>query len=216
MSIEVITISELKRGCGYRKPAKDGVGIYLMGAGSWEPCERLPFQLQVCPACGEGVRFFPGVRWVTPSLLFDRQHDPKCEPTRAGHVHALCEICNPRGEKAILVWVGEKFYRVPESFISEAKSMGISKKVNCLPPDLKIGQTRIFLAHKLAVIRPNQQPSAGIFGSFVPMSVDLVISDPEDVPERATAIAERLGDQARIVVVERVKETRKGQLVAAI
>jgi hypothetical protein len=44
---------ERKRGCGYRKVG----GMYLVGdEGIWVPCDRLPIILDVCPACGGGIK----------------------------------------------------------------------------------------------------------------------------------------------------------------
>ena len=160
----VETLHEAKRGCGFRKPSKDGVGIYLMGTGVAEPCERMPFPLQVCPVCGEGIRFFRGFRWVNPTRLFAPNIEPICKAydiindvfnihPRDPHHHEYCAICNPRGvagEKAGLMWIGKKFY-TPTGFIKEAITRGISKKINAVPKDFILGEHWIYLAHQEAV-----------------------------------------------------------------
>lgn len=68
--MEVTISTEQARGCGYRKPAKDGVGIYLVGDGLGAPCGLLPVPLGVCPCCGGGIKQTRGWTWITPQSLF--------------------------------------------------------------------------------------------------------------------------------------------------
>ncbi len=44
---------------------------------------------------------------------------------------------------------------------------------------------------------------AGVFMSFCPRQVDIVIDNPNDIPERAVSLKEKLGDRARIIVVKK-------------
>lgn len=84
MDITIETRHESERGCGFRKSGKDGVGIYLVGDGIFEPCERLPFPLTACPTCGGGIRFGRGWTWISPALLFASDILPLCD-MRGGH-----------------------------------------------------------------------------------------------------------------------------------
>lgn len=68
--IQVVVSRERARGCGYRKPAKDGVGIYLVGPDGSAPCGRLPVPLEACPVCGGGTHAARGWQWVEPRKLF--------------------------------------------------------------------------------------------------------------------------------------------------
>ena len=99
--MEIKIVVEAKRGCGYRKPAKDGIGIYLTGSGIMEGCERLPFPLgDCCPCCGNKTGFVRGYRWINPLFLFNKDKEPKCDPTIPDHHHFACTICTPQDDKA--------------------------------------------------------------------------------------------------------------------
>lgn len=201
---------EARRGCGYRKPGKDGVGVYLMGDGLSRPCGLLPFPMEVCPCCGEGIKQTRGWTWITPSLLLTKQQpldilagtERRCE--RDGS--RFCRQCPagggiPDGRHG-LIWVGEKFYKTPEEFRKEASSMGVSRKIKTVPRDFVLGETWVYLAHKTCVWdEENQAMRPGIFSAFKPSRIDLVIADEHDVPERALKLAEEFGEHARIVKV---------------
>jgi len=95
-----------------------------------------------------------------------------------------------------LMWVGGRFYSI-ETFIAEAKKLGISKRVAHYPDDVTVGKTRIFLAHDVAkfvkvrdwkathgtkkgqvipVFRPKFTPHGPvIFGYFVVSSKESVV-----------------------------------------
>lgn len=142
---------EQERGCGYRKPAKDGVGIYLRGGSYFEECERLPYPLDVCPCCGAGIKASRGFTWINPMVIFDPYTEPKCaaiwEDGLSGgydknhHDHERCWLCNPEllGSKAGLIWIGEKHYPTPADFSREAATMGISRKIAAIPIGFEVG-----------------------------------------------------------------------------
>lgn len=224
--MEVVISRESARGCGYRKPAKDGVGIYLMGSGYSEPCERLPYPLLVCPCCGSGIKAARGFTWVQPQLMFAgsppcAQHQPDYyefdehghqQPDHwTDHNHSRCPMCNPRPEPAGLLWIGGKFYKRPTDFTIEADLMGISRKVAHIPNGFEVGKTAVYLAHRQAKSHtegefPNVKivHTPGIFSAFIPVRVDLVIKDENNIPEKAIRLAEQLGEgNARIVKVIR-------------
>lgn len=203
MNVEISV--ETKRGCGYRKAGADGVGLYLMGKGNFEPCERLPFPLTVCPCCSGGIGFFRGFKWIQPDQLFNPSNEPICDGNE-DHNHGRCVMCTPSlaGERAGLMWVGETHYS-PREFIREARSIGISKKVASIPRGFEFGKDIIFLASSKAVVNYDDDDvsfSAGIFMSFCPDRVDIVIDDPDNIPARALALKKKFGDAARMVKVE--------------
>lgn len=61
---------ESKRGCGYRKVG----GIYLVGGGIGVPCDRLPFLLETCRTCGQGIKQARGWTWISVEHLFGGPH----------------------------------------------------------------------------------------------------------------------------------------------
>lgn len=46
----------------FRKPARDGFGLYLVGDGIPIPCARLPHDLTSCPVYGGGIK--PSRNWA--------------------------------------------------------------------------------------------------------------------------------------------------------
>lgn len=203
--MQVKTLIEKKRGCGYRKTGADGIGLYLIGKGNFEPCERLPFPLTVCPCCGGGIGFFRGFKWIIPEQLFDPISEPTCDGN-PDHAHDRCVMCTPTlaGDRSGLMWIGEKSYS-PTEFIREVRAVGISKRVASVPRGFEFGKDIIFLAHRKAVINyddDNEPFSAGIFMSFCPDRIDIVIDDPDSIPARAIALKEKFGDKARLVKIE--------------
>lgn len=204
--MNVETVIESKRGCGYRGTGKDGVGLYLMGKGNFEACERLPFPLTVCPCCGGGIGFFRGFKWIQPEQLFGPTNNPVCDGND-DHAHDRCVMCTPSlaGDRAGLMWIGDKFY-TPAEFTREARSVGISKKVASIPRGFEFGKDIIYLAHIKAIVDydDDETPfSAGVFMSFKPEWVDIVIDNPDDIPERAMMLKEKFGDKARLVKVQK-------------
>ena len=217
---EVVVSIERARGCGYRKPAKDGVGIYLVGDGLGEPCGLLPYPLEVCACCGGGIKATRGWTWVTPQLLFRSDvlsklagEERECELSgmvRLGRRPKMpactrCPIGNPPAGLHGLLWIGEKFYAKPDEFMREAGAQGVSRKIKAVPKGFKLGETWVLLAHRKAVRNPatGEREFPGIFTMFKPRGVDLVIKDEDDVPEKAARLAEKLGEGARIVKVVR-------------
>lgn len=224
--MEVQISYESERECGYRKPSKDGVGIYLRGLGKSQYCERLPFPLVTCPCCGGGFKYTRGFTWIDPMALLSPYSEPKCylhAPLNAlgdtafgkgtdKHDHERCWTCNPEllGSRAGLIWVGEQHYATPQIFMAEAERMGISRKIAAIPQGFEVGVHAIFLSHAKSILSTELskdgrlQYAPGIFMAFKPTHIDLVIDDPDKVPDKAIEIAKRLGpDKVRIVKVVR-------------
>jgi hypothetical protein len=197
---------EEARGCGYRKPAKGGVGIYLVGPNEGTPCGRLPYPLHACPVCSEGIKPSRSWTWIEPSKLIKAD---SCEVRCPCRVCPLC-LAVPEGRHGLL-WIGEGFYKDPEDFMREARRMGVSRKLPAVPKGFKLGETIVYLAHRYAApVHAGEEDASkgnpGIFTVFKPTGIDLVIADENDVPERATKLAEQIGEGARIV-----KVVRKGE-----
>lgn len=191
---------EKKRGCGYRKVG----GVYLVCPPIGMDCDRLPFELTVCPCCGAGIKFSRGFTWIEPVKLFEGDH-PYHKDMINGEMAVsygcqclkLCPVCYPethfvntdgKSIKAGLLWVGEKHYSV-ESFSAEAGELGISKRIAAVPHGFEVGKTWVFLAHKKA-IQPNavkflnsndagEDPKAAIFMAFRPQAIEKIVLQSE-------------------------------------
>ena len=166
----VVVSTESARGCGYRKPDKTGVGIYLVAPGMGHPCMRLPLPLHACPTCSGGIKPSRSWTWIEPQKLFEAAPPCPLEPALPGIVgnsrvahgkvrrtqlHVECRVCfaghaMPAGRHGLL-WIGEGFYKKPEDFLAEAKRMGVSRKVSAIPKGFKLGETIVYLAHRYAV-----------------------------------------------------------------
>lgn len=214
---------EAIRGCGYRKPGKDGVGIYLRGGSYFEECERLPFLLDVCPCCGAGIKASRGFTWINPMVIFDPYTEPKCtgfwdDALAAGyhkedHDHERCWMCNPEllGSRAGLIWIGEKHYATPADFSREAATMGISRKIAAIPNGFEVGVHAIFLAHRKTIRTTSADGEvewkAAVFMAFKPTHIDLVVDDIDAIPDKAIELAKRVGeDKVNILKVIPDKE----------
>lgn len=194
---------EGKRGCGYRKVN----GLYLCGDGVSVPCDRLPYLLEPCPTCGQGIKQSRAFTAINPLKLFGF-HTPCAD------IHRPCWFCDPVDELSYLLWVGERHY-TPESFQEEANRMGVSKRIPFIPKGLKLGETIIFLAHPqactvtesavlqqaLAVAEPTNAPKlleadrvvkkAGIFSVFRPRRIEQLITKSKATKETKNKLKKR-------------------------
>jgi hypothetical protein len=104
-----------------------------------------------------------------------------------------------------LIWIGEHHYSNPHEFLAEASRMGVSRKIKAVPKGFELGKTHVYLAHRFAVPtgalddkgRPVMGP--GVFSTFMPTGIDLVIADKDQVPAKAEKLAEQYG--ARVIQV---------------
>lgn len=85
--------------------------------------------------------------------------------------------------------------------------MGISRRIGAVPNDFRIGEDVVYLAHVDAVPgAPGEEWQPGIFRSFRPTGVDLVIDDPDHIPAEAVRPKEKYGNKAqtsKVVSIER-------------
>jgi len=187
---EVITMAiEKIRGCGYRKVG----GLYLVSSGHGMSCDRLPYELSVCPVCGAGVKFSRGFQWIDWYEYAGEHENCSCSP--------LCPICHPAlhtpllgsGDKREygLLGIGEQFY-TPDSFIAEAINMGASRRIAAIPRKLKLGITWILCAQVSACGgREEQQGDGtmktigipGVFYVFHPTRIEKLIWESDAKPE---------------------------------
>lgn len=131
---------EEKRGCGYRKVG----GLYLEGDYVPVGCDRLPYELTTCPACGHGLRFSRTPQRINPLHLFG-YHQP-CNDELRG-----CWLCHPRDEDSFIIWIGEQHYSTPSDFLNEGVHQGFSRRIKSVPRGFEVGKTVVFLAHNKAV-----------------------------------------------------------------
>lgn len=156
---------EARRGCGYRKVG----ALYLCGGGIWVSCDRLPYEVEACPVCGEGIHFPRSLKEINPFKLFG-VHET-CKDTFA------CHMCHPSDGVAYIFGVGEKYY-TPQSFITEAQTMGVSKCIATIPKNMKLGETWVYLIHRKAILDGKDEDGKviykmAIFAAFVPQRVEM-------------------------------------------
>jgi len=171
--------TEKRRGCGYRKVG----GLYLVGEGFAVSCDRLPYILDVCPTCNQGIKPSLGFTWIKGNNFF--KDDCK---NNFSECHPFCKICFPQQlDKVGLMWVGNRFY-TPESFIKESREMGVSKRIAHIPKDLKSGDF-VLLAHREAgtVTLENLtiQKVPAIFYGFTVTRIEKIITESESKDEKA-------------------------------
>lgn len=195
---------EPKRGCGFRKVG----GLYLVCDGAGWPCGRLPLPLTVCPTCGAGIKQSRGWTWVDPGELFDAAAGcewPEAVDTSSGwRGCGNCPLADPRqtmGERAGLLWIGEKFYASPLEFEVEAGKLGISRRIAAVPHEFELGKTWVLLAHPKAITsqqtilegRGAAEPGPGVFSVFKPQRIEKIVTETEAADAEAMAVLERRG-----------------------
>lgn len=182
---------EQARLCGYRKVG----GLYLCGEGVPMHCDRLPYELEICPVCGSGVKFTRGFQWLDWKKYAGLH--PVCTETSI----SFCPICQPlaANQPYLLIWVGEQNY-TPDEFIREAEYMGVSKRIPQVPRGLKLGTTEVLFAHTGACgVRQQQQENGdikmvgipGVFYAFIPKRVEQLIWKSHATPEKLRSLESR-------------------------
>jgi len=181
------------RGCGYRKVG----GLYLCGAGATMACDRLPYELKVCPTCGGGVKFTRGFSWLD-WYKYAGDHSVLNEGCKCGF---QCPACHPQAgsQPYGLLWIGDQFY-TPEEFTQEALTQGVSRRIAAIPRKLKLGETWILFAHiKACGTRLEDQPDntrkrvgvPGVFYAHRPQTVELLIWESEATEEKLAELEKK-------------------------
>jgi hypothetical protein len=176
---------EPKRGCGFRKVG----GLYLVGPMDPTPCDRLPLPLQVCRACGHGIKQSRGWTWCDVAELTGGRHpgarygEPCLDRQRNGSRDLFCDDPAAMG-RAGLLWIGEQFYPRPVDFVAEGFHLGLSRRIRAIPRDFEIGKTWVLLAHPKAVLdfTPGPEPAPVRFGLRVFKAVLDFTPGPEPAP----------------------------------
>lgn len=109
-----------------------------------------------------------------------------------------------------LIWIGEQFYPTPQSFMREAATMGVSRRITAVPRDFVVGETWVLLGHRKAAEKvcpdcgdePGGDPECpvcegttfvhvpGIITAFRPTAVEYVVKGDE-TDEEIEAMEER-------------------------
>lgn len=171
---------EPRRGCGYRKVG----GLYLVGDGPSAECCRLPLRLTVCPCCSAGIKQTRGWTWINPVLMFGESYRPDCNVCPAGNPARM-------GERAGLLWIGERFYATPEHFNAEARALGISRRIAAVPRGFKVGETWVLLAHPKACKPDAEGHTAGVFRIFRPSRIEKILTQSQATEEELDKLRER-------------------------
>lgn len=188
---------EQKRGCGYRKVG----GLYLVGDGKGERCDRLPMAIIPCPTCGEEPRFHRAISKINPLRIFGLHEEQMvCADMVPGNYDP---ICSP-SDVAFLMWVGKEY--TANTFAVEARQMGVSKRIHQIPKDFQIGIDWVWLG-KLNLIPPEGKTLAldsnergygsGIFTIFKPTSIEKIITESRST----SGEAEKLKEQGIVPIV---------------
>lgn len=166
---------EKERKCGFRQVG----GLYLVGGGLKGQCDRLPFEIQACPTCGNRPHFSRGITQINPHDLFGKHSECK--------ERFKCPICKPRISKGFLMWVGAQY--TPESFVKEALELGVSKKIsrNLLPKSFEIGKHWVYLAKQNLIdnveqtdkVKGKQKKTDAVFYAFKPQRLELIITESQ-------------------------------------
>jgi len=210
---------EQMRGCGYRKVG----GLYLCGEGLTMACDRLPYALEICPVCGAGVKFTRGWTWLDwKSFAGTHRMIEHCSCPQN-----VCPVCVPGSQPQPygLLWVGEQFYS-PESFIEEAFTLGVSRRIAAIPRNLKLDETWVLLAHKKAIVNHEPAPSGtwtpepdeaaegspGVFYAFRPQRLEFLVWESEATSEKLEEL-EKKGITPIIIPVYDVDHDPKTKLI---
>lgn len=172
----VVRPYEGRRGCGIRNRAGR---MYLCFDGGTRGCGKMPIPLTTCPCCGNGFRYSRAPIWIEqPERLWENL---SC----ASDSCKSCPLSTAyETGPALLMWVGETFYRTAGDFNKEAFSMGISRYIQHVPRRFKLGKTWVLLAHQKSqdiggVFDTKPHWVSGIFGMFKPQRIEIMVTGDE-------------------------------------
>lgn len=87
-----------------------------------------------------------------------------------------------------LLWVGWGSYPTIKSFLDESRSVGVSRRISKIPNGLKLGESKIFLAHD-----EGESGDAVIFAYFVPTKIEMITFDGESsIPEELRGLVTKV------------------------
>lgn len=172
------TRRDRERKCGWRQPG----GKYLIGGECCLPCGKLPHWLTVCPTCHHGIKPSRGWTWIDADALFGNLPCGTRDVSR-NEFCLSCVLHHP-GQRAGLLWIGEKFY-TPDEFEAEATRLGISRRIASVATGFKVGETLVLLASRKVMCvgatgsgeLVSYKPA--IFAAFVPTAIEYVVKGDE-------------------------------------
>lgn len=134
-------VPKRERGCGYRKPG----GLYITTENiDLSTCCKLPMILTVCPTCSHGIKPSRGWTWVDAVELFSEE--PAC--SRPWQSCMLSGVTDHDLRRVGLLWIGEQYYKTPQDWLNEVKSMGVSRRLPAVPKGIELGKTVVLVAHR--------------------------------------------------------------------
>jgi hypothetical protein len=217
--MNITTVVEGKRGCGYRKAG----GLYLRTDGHGRYCGALPIELTVCPTCRQGIKPARGWTWINLAALVAVRGCSKTDGC------GDCPIADAKIQDVGLIWIGEKFYPTPADFNRESETMGLSRRITTVPRGFVLGETWVALAHR-KVISPDHlydvtsDPEgkicdqckqgedahlgkAGIFHVFKPSRIEYCVNVATDTDEKLEALEKRGITLVRVVNPEPIEQS---------
>lgn len=111
---------ESKRGCGYRKVG----GMYLVGGVISAPCDRLPYPLNVCPVCNQGIKVGRAFTEKIPYDLFGIHKN--CQDSIIP-----CPMCHPHKNRTgiIMNWIKLLRYIFDRSYRVQRRAIKIRRRI---------------------------------------------------------------------------------------
>jgi len=115
-------------------------GLYLVASDEHVWLQFPPMKIPKCKSCGQGPNLSRNLTFINFGEL--------------------------KGD--YLAIVGKHFYPTIATFIQEVRELGVSKRIPYFPKKMKLGETRVYLAHPLAL----DGKDWGIFCYFVPERIE--------------------------------------------
>ena len=127
------------------------------------------------------------IDWSSPSSI-----DEQAEESTVGKAPKVRDY---------LLWIGYGTYPTIDSFLIEAEQMGVSRRISKMPNEMKLGESRVFLAHD-----EGETGEAVIFAYFVPTAVEIITyrEGKNGIPENLKGIA------TPITMEDAEKEPKRG------
>jgi hypothetical protein len=146
-SMNIAIRNDSRRGCGVRRPG----GLYLVSDGIPVACGRLPVPIVECPTCHGGIKLTRGWTWIDAGELVSKRNCTA--PAKQ------CMTCPTITGQHGLLTIGGSYYPTPDTWIEEAKRLGVSRRLPRasntrlpqLPKGFKLGETWVFVAHRKAI-----------------------------------------------------------------
>ena len=140
--------------CGFRKVG----GIYIIGPQPGEGCDRLPYPIHNCPVCKSGIKFSRGFTWIDFNH-YAHNHSSITDFEQNNCIDTIeCPVCMPSQfpQPYGLLFVGREY--TVQTFMDEARRLGISKRIPAKPRNLKPGSIVMLVHNDAALGLKNTNP----------------------------------------------------------